>query len=149
MVFSKQKTALSVQYERRTQITLITKVADRSAAETLRVLNEKIDSLPPDIWKSITFDNGGEAAQHTKLRKTYGLTTYFCDAYASWQKGGVENANGIIRRFLPRTTDLAMLTDDDIAKIEERLNNRPRKSLNYKTPNEVMNVYLQSGALNS
>lgn len=149
MLFSKQKTALSVQYERRTQLTLITKVADRSAPETLRALKEKIDSWPPDIWKSITFDNGGEAAQHTELRKTYGLATYFCDAYASWQKGGVENANGLLRRFLPRSTNLATLTDDTLTEIQEHFNNRPRKSLNYKTPNEVMNDYLQSGALNS
>lgn len=149
VIFSKQKTALSVQYERRAQLTLIARIANRSADETQRVLTERIDTSPPDSWKSITFDNGGEAARHVELRDTYGIGTYFCDAYASWQKGGVENTNGLIRRFLPRSTDLATLTDSDLYQVQECLNNRPRKSLNYKTPNEIMNGYLQSGALNS
>lgn len=149
VTFSKQKTALSVQYERRAQLTLLAWVADRSADETTRVLTERIDTSPLDSWKSITFDNGGEAARHTELRDTFGIDTYFCDAYASWQKGGVENTNGLIRRFLPRSTDLGTLTDDDLYHIQETINNRPRKSLCFKTPNEVMNRYLQSGALNS
>ena len=87
----------------------------------------------------MTFDNGGEGAKHAEIRREYGLETYFCDPFASWQKGGVENANKLIRQYLPRNTDMAKLTDRDIYEIQEKLNNRPRKCLDYLTPNEVIN----------
>lgn len=149
MVFRKQKTALSVQYERKAMCVRLAKIRDRSAPITTEAITASIASLPQELWKTITFDNGGEAAEHTRLRDAYGIDTYFCDAYASWQKGGVENINGLIREYLPRSTDLSTLTDRDITAIQEKLNNRPRKTLNYRTPNEIMNGYLQSGALNS
>ncbi|MDO9509823.1 MAG: IS30 family transposase [Candidatus Magasanikbacteria bacterium] len=96
MKFSKQKTALSVQYERMSMLARITKVDNLGKDETHRALTQSVDSLPQYLWNSITFDNGGEAARHTELRTDYNIGTYFCDAYASWQKGGVENLNGLI-----------------------------------------------------
>lgn len=80
-----------------------------------------------------------EGARHTKIKKEYGVDTYFCDPFASWQKGGVENANKLIRHYLPRNTDLSKLTDRDIYEIQEKLNDRPRRCLNYLSPNEVIN----------
>lgn len=71
------------------------------------------------------------------LRDTLGLATFFCDAYASWQKGGIENANGRIRRWLPRTTDLDQLTDDEIQGIAMSINLTPRKCLGFKSPVEA------------
>ncbi|MBU1922126.1 IS30 family transposase, partial [Patescibacteria group bacterium] len=62
----------------------------------------------------------------------------FCDAYASWQKGGVENINGLIRQYIPKGTDISNLTENYIYSIQEKLNNRPRKSLNYLSPNQVL-----------
>jgi IS30 family transposase len=84
---------------------------------------------------SFTFDNGGENALHQELHD-FGVKTYFCDPYCSYQKGAIENLNMFIRQYLPRSTDVSKLTSHDIYIIQEKLNNRPRKCLGYLTPNE-------------
>lgn len=129
---------LSVQYERTTQLVRIHKVKNKSAEETEDAIRKSIDSLPIACWQSITFDNGGEGANHVALKNDYNLKTYFCDAYASWQKGGVENMNGLIRQYIPKGSDISLLTEKQIHDIQERLNNRPRKSLNFLSPNQVL-----------
>lgn len=139
VIFSKQKTALSVQSERKSKLIRIHKVANKSAEETKYALIKTIESLPSEMFKTFTFDNGGEGAKHTEIKKEYGVETYFCDPFASWQKGGVENANRLIRHYLPRSTDLSKLSDRDIYEIQEKLNDRPRRCLGYRTPNEVIN----------
>ena len=148
--FRKQKAGLSVQYERKAMLTRIHRVANKSAEATEGALRKTLDALPDDLRQSMTFDNGGEGVCHTRIRDDFRMTTFFCDPYASWQKGGVENANGLIRRYLPRSTDLATITDAELEAIQERLNNRPRKKLGYRTPNEVFHSFLEGGgALNS
>lgn len=139
VIFSKQKTVLSVQSERKSKLIRMHKAANKTAEETANALVRTIESLPNELFKTITFDNGTENVKHTEIKKKYGIETYFCDPFASWQKGGVENANKLIRQYLPRKTDLSQLTDLDIYNIQEKLNNRPRKCLNYLTPNEVIN----------
>lgn len=139
VIFKKQKTALSVQSERKSKLIRIHKVLNKTAEETTNALVKTIESLPGDMFKTFTFDNGGEGARHMDIKKEYGVATYFCDPFASWQKGGVENANKLIRHYLPRETDLSQLTDRDIYLIQEKLNNRPRRCLEYQTPNEVIN----------
>jgi len=134
----KCKENMSVQYERKAQLLRMNKVKDKTARETEEAIRKSIDSLPENLFKSMTFDNGKESATHTKLRKDYNLKTYHCDPYASWQKGGVENINGLIRQYLPKHTNFSKLTDKDVYTIQEKLNNRPRKSLNYLTPNQVI-----------
>lgn len=129
---------LSVQYERKLMLARIHKVANKTADETENAIRKTIDTLPLPFFKTMTFDNGGEAATHTRLRNDFDLKTFFCDAYASWQKGGVENLNGLIRQYIPKRTDIAQLTDQRIYDIQERLNNRPRKSLNFLTPNQML-----------
>ena len=124
------------------------KVQGFSAPETKEALLQTILSMPDNFAKSFTFDNGTEGAKHHELRKEYHLQTYFCDTYAAWQKGGVENMNGLLRQYLPRKLNLENITGSDLYSIQERLNNRPRKKLNYQTPNEKLTEYLQSGALN-
>ena len=142
--FKKQKQRLAVQYERKSMLIRMHKVADKTAEEHEQAITKTLDALPPELARTMTFDNGTENVCHTKIRETFNLQTFFCDAYAAWQKGGVENAVGLIRRYLPKTTDLATITDADILAIQEKLNNRPRKKLNFLTPNEVL-----GGALNS
>jgi len=85
----------------------------------------------------VTFDNDSCFARHAVLRTWLSATTYFCDAYASWQKGGVENMNGRIRRWLPRGTDLDAFAEADIQEIAMTLNLTPRKCLGYRTPLEA------------
>lgn len=129
--------ALSVQYERKTQLAKLTKVPDKGAEATEGALRELVETMPQGFVKSITLDRGGEGANHWKLRLDYNIDTFHCDPYKSYQKGGVENLNGLIRQYLPRGTNLNNITDLQIYEIQEKLNNRPRKSLKYKTPNEV------------
>ncbi len=147
-LYRKQKEVLSVQYERKGMLVRIHKAANKTAEENEQALMKTLEDLPPEYAKSVTFDNGLENVCHTNIRDTFNLETFFCKAYAAWQKGGVENTIGIIRRHLPRSADLAKLTDYDIYIIQEKINNRPRKKLNFKTPNEVLQEQL-SGALNS
>ncbi|MDF1497016.1 MAG: IS30 family transposase, partial [Patescibacteria group bacterium] len=107
------------------------------AEATEGALRELVETMPEDFVKSITFDRGSEGANHWKLRLDYGIDTFHCDPYKSCQKGGVENLNGLIRQYLPRGINLNNITHLQIYEIQEKLNNRPRKLLNYKTPNEV------------
>ncbi len=144
MIFSKQKAGISVQYERTSQLCRITRIENRSSEETKNALLCTIESLPSLLFKTMTFDNGGEGACHRDIWKDYGIATYFCDPYSSWQKGGVENMNGLIRQYLPRTTDLSTLTDRDLYEIQEKINNRPRKGLRYRSPNTVIKEYLET-----
>lgn len=151
MKFKKQKSGLSVQYERKLMLARIHKVKDGTAEETQTAITKSIESLPQELFKSLTLDNGKEGVCHTRIRDDYSIATYFCDPYSSWQKGGVENLNGLIREYLPRETDMATITDEDIHRIQERLNNRPRKKLGYLTPNKALAAFANqlTGALNS
>jgi len=150
MIFSKQHSALNVQYERKSHLLALSKLADKTAEETETAIARNIESLPEHFMRSATFDNGTENARHYRLKRKFGIETYFCHPYASWQKGGVENANGLIRQYLPRKTNLATIMDSEIKAIQESLNNRPRKSLDYLTPNEIFMQQTNSsgGALN-
>jgi IS30 family transposase len=138
MIFSKQRERLSVQYERKAKYVVIHRLSDGTAEATDEALHDAIQSLPQDLWKTLTYDNGGEGTNHSNLQRQYGIQTYFCDPYCSWQKGGVENVNGIIRRHLPRSTDMRNITQRNIYEIQQTINHTPRKSLGYKTPAEVL-----------
>jgi IS30 family transposase len=116
LCFGRQREAVSVQHERKTLLVRLNKLANKSAPETQEALTNSTESLPPDLWQSITFDNGLEGACHINLKKILNLQTYFCDAYASWQKGGVENSNGLIRQYLPKNTDASKLTNRESKK---------------------------------
>jgi IS30 family transposase len=147
MVFKKQRVRLSVQYERKARYVIMHRLSNGSAEETEQALQDSIQSYPQPVWKTITFDNGGEGATHYKLKTAFNLQTFFCDPYASWQKGGVENTNRIIRRFLPRDTDMNLITDKDIYAIQQKINATPRKVLGYKTPAEVLEEISGSGVV--
>lgn len=148
--FGRQRGGVSVQYERKGMLARVHKLKRRTSEETELALRQTAESVVPQFFQSLTWDNGKEGVCHTKIRDDYQIETYFCDPYASWQKGGVENLNGLLREYLPRNTDLAKLTAEQLYAIQERLNNRPRKKLNYLTPNEVyaQTVKAGGGALN-
>lgn len=142
VIYQKQKAILSVQVERRSRLLRVHRAMNKTAEETEHALRKTVESLPGAFFQTMTFDNGTEGANHRAIRDDYGITTYFCDTYSSWQKGSVENMNGIIRRDLPKTKDLSVLSDREIHEIQERINDTPRKCLKYLTPNEVVRQYL-------
>lgn len=133
MIF-KDESILSVQYEKKSMFCRIHKCKDKSAIESEIALRNSINSLPQELWLSITRDNGTENALHHETK----VQSYFCDPYSSWQKGGVENINGLVREYFPKKSNLNDITDLQIQTIEDKLNDRPRKKLNYLTPNEVI-----------
>ena len=132
------KQALSVHYERKSQFVKIYRVENKTAQETNNALLKTKEFLPTGFMRSITFDNGKETAWHYILRYEHNIDTFHCDPYSSWQKGGVENINGLIRQYIPKGAKIEAYTDKQIKEIETKLNNRPRKNLNYKTPNQVL-----------
>ena len=136
--------AVSVQFERSIQLARLSKVSDKSAEATEGVLRNLIES---SLVSTLTLDRGTEGGNHWKLRLDYGIDTYHCDAYSSWQKGGVENLNGLIRQYLPRGIDLSQISDHQIYVIQEKLNDRPRKLLDYRTPNECYRELRASGVV--
>lgn len=137
LCFGRKRGAVSVQYERKAMLVRLTILPSHRAEDTAEALIGVFESVPPQFWQTITFDNGGENVQHIKLRDTFGVATFFADSYAAWQKGGVENMNGLLRQYLPKRTNLATLPEGYVTVLQERLNNRPRKSLQYETPNEI------------
>ena len=138
------KSILSTQNERKSRLCRIHKCKDKSALASENALRNSINSLP-ELWLTITRDNGTENVLHHETK----VPSYFCDPYSSWQKGGVENLNGLIREYFPKKSNLDAVSEKEIYFIQEKLNNRPRKCLNYLTPNEVIANELKKGALNS
>ena len=124
------KGGLSVHSERKSRYFVVEKVSDLSSFEkqkTLRSLTEEF------FVKSITFDRGHENAKHRELH----IPTFFCNAYHSWEKGGVENANKCLRRYFPKKTDISIVSPEEIQRIVSIINNKPRKILGYQTSTEV------------
>ena len=127
-----------VLHERKSRVTLAARLTGKGAAETAGVIMNIFKRLDPDLRQSITFDNDTAFARHGWLREALDMATYFCDAYASWQKGGVENANGRLRRWLPRQANLDDVSDEDMAEIVMTYNLTPRKCLGYCTPLQAL-----------
>ena len=137
LIICKHARPVLVLHERKTRLTLMARLAGKTAAETMSQIMAVFKRLSPDMRGSITFDNDTCFARHHWMRSMLSATTYFCDAYASWQKGGIENANGRIRRWLPRKMDLDALSDEDIEEIAMTMNLTPRKCLGFRSPLEA------------
>jgi IS30 family transposase len=114
-------------------------------AEAVRdAIADTITTLPEQLCRSLTWDQGAEMAQHVQLRIDTGLPVYFCDPRSPWQRGTNENTNGLLRQYFPKGTDLARHSADDLAAVAQALNSRPRKTLGWRTPAEVLNEYLST-----
>ena len=103
-----------------------------------------ITTLPEQLRRSLTWDQGAEMAQHAQLRIETGLPIYFCDPQSPWQRGTNENTNGLLRQYFPKGTDLARHSAADLAAVAATLNSRPRKTLGWRTPAEVLNDHLHA-----
>jgi IS30 family transposase len=112
-------------------------------AEAVRdAIATAIVTLPEQLRRSLTWDQGAEMAQHAQLRVQTGLPVYFCDPRSPWQRGSNENTNGLLRQYFPKGTDLARHDAEDLAAVAAALNGRPRKTLGWRTPAEALNEYL-------
>ena len=116
-------------------------------AEAVRdAIADAITTLPEQLRRSLTWDQGAEMAQHAQLRIDTGLQVYFCDPQSPWQRGTNENTNGLLRQYFPKGTDLTRHSADDLAAVAAALNTRPRKTLGWRTPAEVLDEHLTTTA---
>jgi IS30 family transposase len=124
--------------ERKSGYLLLGRVGNLQAATVRQSAAELYRSTPPALRKTLTLDNGKEFAEHQQLAAEALLKIYFAEPYSAWQRGSNENTNGLIRQFFPKGTDLAHIPAHRFTKVQNLLNNRPRKRLRYRTPCEVL-----------
>ena len=136
MLFSKYGQAVLALHERHSRFLIAVRPPGKFAAPMAKIMKEILAPLPRQWRQTVTFDNGSKFARHYDLH-ALDIKTFFCDTYSPWQKGGVENVIGRMRRTLPRKTDLATLSEDRFTQLVQAYNNTPRKYLNYQTPAET------------
>jgi transposase, IS30 family len=137
------RAAIQSSVERISRKTHLRRIPNKTANESRKALHGVLSSLPQDLRRSVTYDNGTENTEHHLLNQELpGLSSFFCAPYHSWEKGAIENRNGIVRRFLPKGTRFEDLSDEQIQAIEDWINNRPMKCLGFQTPNEVFALWL-------
>jgi IS30 family transposase len=141
-----QKQAIVSMVERKSGYAVLAKVPRKTAD---RVSTAIITSLKPiaAMVETLTYDNGKEFADHAATNKALGSVAYFADPYSSWQRGSNENLNGLVRQYIPKSRPLSTVSDKELAMIQDRLNNRPRKRLGYRTPLEVFTLEFRRVAL--
>jgi IS30 family transposase len=137
VVYNRHRAALSTTVERKTRKVMLFRPSNLTAQAKALSTIRRYRTLPREARRTMTYDNGLEAAAHETVTASIGMKFYFAQTYASWQRGTNENRNGLVRFFLPRETDLDAVSDAQIKRIEERINNRPMRCLNYRTPNEA------------
>ena len=120
-------------------------LAGHGAEAVRNAIAALITTLPEQLRRSLTWDQGAEMAQHAQLRVDTGLAIYFCDPHSPWQRGTNENTNGLLRQYFPKGTDLARHSRDELDAVALALNTRPRKTLGWRTPAEAFNEFLQYG----
>jgi len=135
-----QKSAIGTIVERKSRFVCIIKLKDRKSATVTSQFAKILKGFNQNLIKTMTYDNGVEMARHKEFTKQTGIKVYFADPYASWQRGTNENTNGLIRRYFPKGTDFNKVTAKQLKYVQEKLNNRPRKIINYKTPNEIFKL---------
>jgi len=137
--------ALNVLVERKSRYTQISLLKSKKSKESASNVIRRLSRFPDCVVKSITYDNGVENARHQDVNEALNAKSYFCQPYHSWEKGTVEQTISLIRRYIPKRSNLNDFTGRDIYRIQTLLNHRPRKCLGYKTPYEVFHEH--SGAL--
>ncbi len=128
--------------ERKSGFLITRKVKDRTARRVRRAITERMGRLPPALRRTLTLDNGKEFSEHEAFAARLDIDVYFAEPYKSWQRGSNENTNGLLRQFFPKGSDFRHIGWQRIAEATDLINNRPRKRLNYQTPNEVLATHL-------
>jgi IS30 family transposase len=118
------------------QTTMLVKVSGKDSETVINALIKHARKLPEELYKSLTWDRGPEMAQHKRFTLATDIQVYFCDPQNAWQRGSNENTNGLLRQYFPRQTDLSGYSQAQLNAVARRLNERPRKTLNYETPAE-------------
>jgi len=138
------RSAVATLVERQSRYVLLQRLpAGRTAVHVRRALTRRIRTLPTQLRRSVTWDQGKEMAQHDAFTVGTGVKVYFCDPRSPWQRGTAENTNGLLRQYLPRTTDLTRLSQQQLDCIARQLNTRRRHTLRWQTPAAVFSTLLR------
>jgi transposase, IS30 family len=137
------RSAIGTLVERTTRFVILLHLDGNHTAETVRnAMTTEICRLPEHLRRSITWDQGHEMSHHAQFTIDTGIGVYFCDPHSPWQRGTNENTNGLLRQYFPKSTDLSVHSPEHLRSVADSMNDRPRKTLNYRTPAEELNKYL-------
>jgi IS30 family transposase len=139
-----QASAIGTLIERTTRTIRLLHLQARDSDALHAALKQRMRDLPPVLLRSITWDQGTEMARHTAIAETLGAPIYFCDSRSPWQRGSNENANGLLRQYFPKGTDLSIHTPQHLRAVEDEINNRPRHVLGDRAPAELFTAMLAS-----
>jgi IS30 family transposase len=146
VIGANHKQAIVTVVERKSGYAVIAKVENKTADLVSAAIVNRLKPFGGKV-KTLTFDNGKEFCGHGKIDEALGSTSYFARPFASWERGSNENFNGLLRQYVPKKRSMESITDEEIRMIENRLNNRPRKRLGFRTPSEVFHQSLRRVAL--
>ena len=133
------RTAVGTLVERHTRFVLLLHLPNGHGAEEVRdAMARAISTLPEQLTRTVTWDQGKEMGQHLRFTVDTGIPVYFCDPHSPWQRGSNENTNGLLRQYMPKGTDLSVHTQEDLDAFAASLNGRPRQTLNWMTPSEKL-----------
>jgi len=137
------RSAVGTLVERTTRFTLLLHLRDgRAATSVEEAMRRAIRTLPRELLRTVTWDQGAEMSTHASFTVATGVPIYFCDPHSPWQRGSNENTNGLLRQYLPKGTDLSRVTAAELRKVQRSLNDRPRRTLGYMTPSEKLSEFV-------
>lgn len=134
--------AIGTLVERTSRKVLICRLEGRTSDDVINAFERRIMEMPPHLRQSLTYDRGKEMTEHEKLTERTKLKIFFCDPQSPWQRGTNENTNSLVRDFFPKGTDFSVISEEELLAVERKLNDRPRKCLEYRTPDEVFFSYV-------
>ena len=134
LLFGSKNSQIATLVERQSRYVMLARVASKDTETVVNALIKHAQKLPHELYQSLTWDRGKEMADHQRFTLATDIKVYFCDPQSPWQRGSNENANGLLRQYLPKGIDLSSYSQSKLNAIARRLNERPRKTLNYETP---------------
>ena len=138
LVAGSSNTHMATLVERKSRFTMLVKVDAKDTETVVRALTREVRHLPAELWKSLTWDRGMELAAHKQFAVATDVKVYFCDPQSPWQRGTNENTNRLLRQYFPKGTDLSAYSQADLNRVAVQLNQRPRKTLDYRSPAEAL-----------
>jgi IS30 family transposase len=136
LVFGDRNSRIATLVERHTRYVMLVKIASKDTETVINALIENARQLPQELYQSLTWDRGKEMADHKRFTMATDIDVYFCDPHSPWQRGSNENTNGLLRQYFPKGVDVSAYSQAELNEVARKLNERPRKTLEYQTPAE-------------